>query len=164
MADSSCIVGNPGSGPNPAAKYWTKRGSATSPPAGRNPSRRWKYANLRDANFAIAEKEPPPISISSIHRSNSEGLNFSPFIIKFRIYVHQPGEVSPHKPGLMVYTHACQSYKEEIHPLGHVSMTTLSSCSMDLAYSFQIIPFYLTHPHGSHLFWHDDIQIEQPGS
>jgi hypothetical protein len=33
--------------------------------------------------------------------------------------------------------HPCiSSYKEETHPLERVSMTTLSSCSMDLAYSF----------------------------
>jgi hypothetical protein len=23
--------------------------------------------------------------------------------------------------------------------------------------------FYLTHPYGSHLYWHDDIRIELPG-
>jgi hypothetical protein len=59
---------------------------------------------------------PLPISVSSVHRSNSEGLIFSPFIIKFRICVHQPGEVCPHKPGLMVYTHAYQVIRRKFTP------------------------------------------------
>jgi hypothetical protein len=70
-----------------------------------------------DANFAIAKEVPLPISISSIHRSNSEGLNSSSFIVKFCIHVHQPGEVCPHKPGLLVYTHACQVIKRKFTPL-----------------------------------------------
>jgi hypothetical protein len=54
----------------------------------------------------VSLPSPWSISVSSIHRSKSEGLSFSSFVIRFRICVHQHGEVRPHKPGMLVYTHA----------------------------------------------------------
>jgi hypothetical protein len=43
-------------------------------------------------------------------------------------------------------------------------MIVPSRCSMVLPCSiFSDNTFYLTHPYGSHLYWHDDIRIELPG-
>jgi hypothetical protein len=33
-----------------------------------------------------------------------------------RIYVRQPGEVRPHKPGLLAYTHEYQVIKKRFNP------------------------------------------------
>jgi hypothetical protein len=63
---------------------------------------------------------PPPnpwsVSVSSIHRIKSEGLSFLPFVTRLCIRVRQPGEVRPHKPGLLACTHACRVIKRRFTP------------------------------------------------
>jgi hypothetical protein len=56
------------------------------------------------------------IYVSSAHRSKSEGLSFSSFVVRPRIRVRQPGKVRPHKPGLLVYTRACRIIKRRFTP------------------------------------------------
>jgi hypothetical protein len=46
----------------------------------------------------------------------SLGIQFSSFVTKLRIYVHQPSEVRPHKPGLLAYTHEYQVIKKRFTP------------------------------------------------
>jgi hypothetical protein len=41
---------------------------------------------------------------------------FSSFVTRLSIYVCQPGEVCPHKPGLLAYTHEYQVIKKIFTP------------------------------------------------
>jgi hypothetical protein len=66
------------------------------------------------------------------HRSKSEGLRFLLFVTRLCIRVCQPGEVRPHKPDLLVCTHAFRVIKERIYPLRCASVIIL------LCYSFRI--------------------------
>jgi hypothetical protein len=74
-----------------------------------------------------------------------------------RIRVRQPGEVRPHKPGLLAYTHACRVIKRRFTPSDVLLRQVLSSYSHGFILQVPDIIFYLTHPYSSHLSWHDDI-------
>jgi hypothetical protein len=62
------------------------------------------------------------------------GLRFLLFVTRLCIRVRQPGEVRPHKPGLLVCTHAYQSYKERIYPLRCASAMALFCCSLQILF------------------------------
>jgi hypothetical protein len=119
MAKGSCIVGSLGSGPSPAASTEPRRGPQ-SLPHWEEPFKVTEICQPGGARIAITKgvslPNPKSISVSSFRRSKSEGLSFSSFVIRFRICVHQPGEVRPHKLGLLVYTHACQVIKRKFTP------------------------------------------------
>jgi hypothetical protein len=74
----------------------------------------------RGDHLATTEGVPLPnpwsISVSFIHRSRSEGLSSFLFVARLYTRVPQPGEVRPHKPGLLVGTHACQVIKRRFTP------------------------------------------------
>jgi hypothetical protein len=115
-----CIVGSPGSGPSPAVSTEPRRGPQSLPQLGGTLQGDGNMPARGGARLSITKgvslPNPRSISISSIHRSKSEGLSFSSFVIRFHICVHQPGEVRPHKLGLLVYTHACQVIKRKFTP------------------------------------------------
>jgi hypothetical protein len=66
------------------------------------------------------------------------------FVTRLCTCVHQPGEVRPHKPGLLVCTHAYRVIKKEFTPP--------QMCFYDDFILLQIldITFYLNHPYSSH--------------
>jgi hypothetical protein len=119
-ANGSFIVGSPGSGPSPVVSTEPRRGPQSLPQLGGTLQGDGNMPARGGAHLAITKgvslPNPWSISVSSIHRSKSEGLSFSSFVIRFRICVHQPGEVRPHKLGLLVYTHACQVIKRKFTP------------------------------------------------
>jgi hypothetical protein len=77
----------------------------------------------------------------------SLGIQLSSFVTKLRIYVRQPGEVRPHKPGLLAYTHEYQVIKKRFAPRFVFVMVLFW---FNLRASF----FYLKHPFSSHPCWY----------
>jgi hypothetical protein len=88
------------------------------------------------------------------------GLIFLPFVTRLRIRVRQPGEVRPHKPGLLACTHACRVIKRRFTPSDVLLWQFYPSCLRGSILQSPDIIFYLTHLYSSYLSWHDDIRIE----
>jgi hypothetical protein len=61
------------------------------------------------------------------------GLRFLLFVTRLCIRVRQPGEIHPHKLGLLVCTHA-SSYKERIYPSKCASMMISFCCSFEMLF------------------------------
>jgi hypothetical protein len=120
--NGSCTVGSPRSRPGPRASTEPKRVPQTLPQLRGTLQGDGNMPTRGGVHLAITKGMPFPshgtwsISVSPAHRSKPEGLSFSSFVIRFCIRVRQPGEVRPHKPGLLVYTHACQVIKKRFTP------------------------------------------------